>query len=333
MFDESGAVSDVSLISPQQRVQSGRRRRYALIPVKSDWTDPRGLMGYFNPLTGRYFRTPFLELILAARADLQHPYFAILDEMNLARVEYYLSDVLSAMESGEPIDLGVPDEGGSTEDAEDDSAVVPSSVAMPPNLLVIGTVNVDETTHAFSPKVLDRANVIEFNDVSVSAFLHEDEEIDEAGLRVRPDSITPRLLVPTAEDRKRAVDVAREHGDSTEALVMVHGILERFDRHFGYRVIEELLAFSGNTLTLVDDDADSTADTAFDLQLVQKVLPKLSGGRKLKRRSCIFFISAWRARSQERKISSTGNRREGEESPRSARPVDGTRRPRAGRKP
>ena len=87
---------------------------YLVVPVRPDWVDNRGLLGYFNPLTDQYSTTPFLDLLIRAKSEKEradsvgedpYPFFVILDEMNLARVEHYFSDFLSAVESGEPIPL------------------------------------------------------------------------------------------------------------------------------------------------------------------------------------------------------------------------------------
>src|SRR5262249_12255448 len=123
----------------------------------------------YNPLTQTYEWTEFLRFIIRAQESYQASdglaWFVILDEMNLAHVEYYFADLLSVIESGrdadgwtrEPLRLNYPD----TLDDE----VPPQELKLPPNLYVIGTVNMDETTHAFSPKVLDRAFTIELSDV------------------------------------------------------------------------------------------------------------------------------------------------------------------------
>ena len=75
--------------------------KHILIPVRPDWTDSSGLLGYKNVFTNQWVSTPFLEFILAADKDKDTPYVAILDEMNLARVEYYFSDFLSVLEDKE----------------------------------------------------------------------------------------------------------------------------------------------------------------------------------------------------------------------------------------
>src|SRR5439155_177966 len=90
---------------------------------------------------------------LDARDHPETPHILVLDEMNLSHVERYFADILSAMESGEEITLHSDGQARSP---------VPERVRWPKNVYVVGTVNVDETTYMFSPKVLDRANVVEF---------------------------------------------------------------------------------------------------------------------------------------------------------------------------
>jgi 5-methylcytosine-specific restriction endonuclease McrBC GTP-binding regulatory subunit McrB len=166
--------------------------RFALVAVRPDWIDNQSILGFVNPITDRYESTQALDLILRARATLERSAvkaeaprsFMLLDEMNLARVEHYFSDWLSCTESRrydadgaviqQPVPLhranramettlGKPD--GSTETVQ-----VPASLPLPTNLVVTGTVNVDETTYGFSPKVLDRAMVLEFDEVDLGAF-------------------------------------------------------------------------------------------------------------------------------------------------------------------
>jgi len=81
------------------------KKQYLLLPVRPDWNDDKYLIGYYNPLTKKYQSTPFLDFIMQADQDRKNPYFVCLDEMNLARVEYYFSTFLSAMESNKKIIL------------------------------------------------------------------------------------------------------------------------------------------------------------------------------------------------------------------------------------
>ena len=160
--------------------------QYRIVAVGADWTSNENLLGYADALQAGAYRSPVngaLELILRARADQAQPYFLILDEMNLSHVERYFADFLSAMEStNAPLSLHGVEAGLMSAGA--DGVTVPSCVALPDNLFIIGTVNVDETTYMFSPKVLDRANVIEFRATAelMDAFLDDPVGIDLVGL-------------------------------------------------------------------------------------------------------------------------------------------------------
>ena len=139
-------------------------------PVRPDWTDNKKIWGYLNPLEEievdgskkkSFYATDILRLVIRAEQYPDKDYFIILDEMNLARVEYYFSDILSLMESpGETVSLHSEE---NVVDAKS-QVIIPSEINFPSNIKIIGTVNVDETTHSFAPKVLDRAFVLEFLD-------------------------------------------------------------------------------------------------------------------------------------------------------------------------
>lgn len=134
----------------------GKDRRM-VVPVRPDWTGPDYLFGYEDALrtteSGRrpWYVPPVLAFMLKAAQDPHYPYLLVLDEMNLAHVERYFADFLSGVESGEPC---LPN----LEQDQDGNWVIrdgePERIPMPDNLFVVGTVNVDETTYMFSPKVL-----------------------------------------------------------------------------------------------------------------------------------------------------------------------------------
>nr|MBK7069437.1 hypothetical protein [Deltaproteobacteria bacterium] len=132
--------------------------------MRPDWRDPTGLLGYFNALHAEptFQPEPALRLAIAASRNPGKPYFLLLDEMNLAQVERYFAPFLSAMESGMDLVLHAGD--GPIND-------VPPSIPWPSNLRIGGTVNMDETTHSFSDKVLDRAFTIELWEVDLDTFL------------------------------------------------------------------------------------------------------------------------------------------------------------------
>jgi energy-coupling factor transporter ATP-binding protein EcfA2 len=265
-------------------------KRYAVIAVRPDWTDNRGLLGYYNPILQAYSQTAFLRLILSAAEEeraAQHegrdplPYFAILDEMNLARVEHYFSDFLSALESGEAIELHDDEalEAGENPDAEP----IPRSVTVPSNLFFTGTVNVDETTYMFSPKVLDRAFVLELNVVDLEGFgttgIAGEQDEDEAFRLVG----LPSVIRGPSEERRDDWQFLSTllGGELRRTAIDLHLALERHNRHFGYRVANEM----GRFIRLASEQCDRQGDetgarmlwTALDLAALTKVLPKLHG--------------------------------------------------------
>ena len=279
---EEGIDIDLKVVSGVARSEEDGAELHSVIAVKSEWTDSRGLLGYFNPITSTYARTDLIELLLRAGDDPDRPYLVILDEMNLARVEYYFSDFLSALESGEPLRLmssGMADE--SAANLESSEVEVPARLEIPPNVCFLGTVNVDETTHPFSAKVLDRANVIEFNDVDVERALGHGDAAPAEGLRLKDGALDPFWLCTAKAEALAPAARAHDVEEFTSALEDVHAMLERHNLHFGYRVIDEISAFVGHALGKVEGDNDTVVRAAFDLQLRQKVIPKLSGGREL----------------------------------------------------
>ena len=211
--------------------------------VRPEWTDPTGLTGYYDVLSNRYIVPPFLEAVLVATAHSHSPVFVVLDEMNLARVEYYFSDVLSAIETGRELQLhsnNVPLEGST-------GVSIRASLRMPANLYITGTINIDETTHPVSDKVLDRATVIDMSRVDLAGFLQ--------GLEARE---------PDLKDARAATE---------PLLVAVQGLLLAHGLGFGYRVAEEVVryhVFAGKSL-------GTPAAEITDRLMVQKILVKLRG--------------------------------------------------------
>ncbi|MGQ9547666.1 MAG: McrB family protein [Roseiflexus sp.] len=210
--------------------------RYLLVAVQPDWHSARDLLGYYNAITGKYHPTPFLRFLLRASADPSARYFVCLDEMNLARPEYYLAPILSAMETDDRlIDLGAPGAVVETVAGE----VLANPFRLPTNVVIIGTVNVDESAHTLSDKLLDRANVIELTDVDLEGF---------------------RTAYPGAID-----------DTIWNVIVAVHGIVARAGQPFGYRVLNEIVRY------IEQSQGVMTPQQALDLQIKQKILPKLRG--------------------------------------------------------
>ena len=215
-----------------------------ICPVRPEWTDPTGLTGYFDVLQNRYVVPPFLEAMLVATAYPDAPVFVVLDEMNLARVEYYLADILSSIESRHPVVLhssSVPLEGST-------GGEIPPQLALPDNLFLIGTINIDETTNTLSDKVLDRAVVIDMSEIDLPHFL---------------DALTARdaQLAPS-------VTACRAVLEPLSALLAPHGL------GFGYRLAEEFVRYHSFAVSGLNADPAAVID---DL-LVQKALVRLRGG-------------------------------------------------------
>jgi hypothetical protein len=129
---------------------------FQLISVRPDWEDEKPLFGYYNALEKKYEIPIFLKTLISASQNKDKMYFICLDEMNLAHVEYYFSDYLSAVEAKEPINL---------------NNFYIKELPIPSNVFIIGTINEDETTERISDKVLDRAFKIEMNEVDVATYV------------------------------------------------------------------------------------------------------------------------------------------------------------------
>ncbi|BBZ10542.1 McrB family protein [Mycobacterium branderi] len=253
------------------------RHRHVVVPVRPDWTGPESIFGYEDALRTSasgapvWFVPEAFEFVLRAANDPEHPYLLILDEMNLAHVERYFSDFLSGVESRRPVlpDL-VFDQRSRQWVLRDVEA---QRLPLPRNLFVVGTVNVDETTYMFSPKVLDRASTFEFRVTS--------DELD--GELQRP------IAAQAAEDQRvRAFaslaendDWQREHPHPARDEIMrtlreAHTILAGANQEFGHRTLYEILRFCAFFAATGDTDVD----TALDLAMMQKVLPKVHGSRR-----------------------------------------------------
>lgn len=251
-------------------------RCYEVISVGADWTSSEHVLGYPDGLDkSRYIRTKALDLILRAIAEPQRPHFLILDEMNLSHVERYFADLLSAIESGEPVPLhSDKDEAGALLVRDG----VPGEVQLPPNLFIVGTVNVDETTYMFSPKVLDRANVLEFRIATseLKGFLENPTVVDLAKLE-GVGAEFGKAFVALAHAIPRLADSERKMFEAE--LCLFFEALQAANAEFGFRVAKEGAAFL-HFHKLLSGGAWDFKD-AMDAQILQKLLPKLHGSRNV----------------------------------------------------
>ena len=233
---------------------------YKMVSVRPDWSDGSDLFGHTD-LNGNFIAGPICDAFDRAADEPDKPVLLCLDEMNLARVEYYLSDFLSVIESREWTDDGI---------------VVTDPIAqykngIPDNLYFVGTVNMDETTFPFSKKVLDRANTIEFSYVDLlPGFDALDAETKQQHLS--NDFLRTNYLV-MATDCEDEKDFVIQVCDE---LQKVNNILRKANAHVGYRVRDEIVFYMLN-----NKKAENllTFEQAFDNEIMQKILPRIQGSQ------------------------------------------------------
>lgn len=238
--------------------------QYEIVPVGADWTNREPLLGYPNALKNIEYVAPengVLQLILRAKQNENLPFFLILDEMNLSHVERYFADFLSAMESGEGIPLHKITEA---------TLDIPQILSLPKNLFIIGTVNIDETTYMFSPKVLDRANTIEFRltEDNLKDFIDSDIPLDLSKLEKEGASMAENFT-KIAKD-----SMVTNLGDYKNELAEFFGELKKSGAEFGYRTTSEIGKLMSHLEALGED-----GDVLLDIAIMQKLLPKLHGSR------------------------------------------------------
>jgi len=245
------------------------KTQYCIVPVGADWTNREPLLGYVNALNNSEYILPengALQLLLRANDNQEKPYFLILDEMNLSHVERYFADFLSVMESKDKFKLH--------SDKENKKSGVPHEINWPKNLFVVGTVNIDETTYMFSPKVLDRANVIEFrvNETEIEGFLNAGKEIK------------PITKMGIAMSNSFVAIAKKDQNDSDFSKLNIELLdffkeLQVLGAEFGYRTATEIqILFS--KIELINPAYSDKANEKIDIAIMQKLLPKLHGSRR-----------------------------------------------------
>jgi len=248
---------------------------FRVVAVGADWTGNENVLGYPDGLEkASYISKPSLDVILHAKANQATPHFLILDEMNLSHVERYFADILSAIESDEKIHLHQDSE------RQANGTAIPAEVELPKNLFIIGTVNVDETTYMFSPKVLDRANVIEFrmDAGELEGFLVNPAKPDLSKLDGRGESFGEAFVKAAKDSVAVPADVKAAYDAE---MLLLFKILQAHGAEFGYRTAYETARFI-HFFKLLGNHADGDASwfsAAFDCVVFQKLLPKLHGSR------------------------------------------------------
>ncbi len=247
-----------------------------LIPVGADWTDNTKILGYYNPLAdngaGKYEKTDVFRFIERAGANPEIPFFLILDEMNLSHVERYFSDFLSKMElldykeNSEPVFFDIPGYG---------------KLELPKNLFITGTVNIDETTYMFSPKVLDRANVIEFKPEMSEVLESLTKDASNGEQKSADDGVAEGFMQLANEVRSGTIP-----SEVQQILEGIKPILESFYKElekcgfeFAYRTVKEIRLYAIAAYKTAEGEKPTAAEIA-DIQILQKILPKIHGNKK-----------------------------------------------------
>lgn len=257
--------------------------RYCQVAVRPDWSDSTDLFGHVD-LNGNFVPGAILPFLKAATGHSNQPYILCLDEMNLARVEYYMSDFLSIIESRDLKDGEINSDLIMTNDkyGNDKEAIAAfGEIGFPQNLYIVGTVNMDETTFPFSRKVLDRANTIEFNYVDLG--LHFSEPIDAVKPYEADNSFLMSEYLVLNRDCREYFDVI---GPICSQLESINMILQKANAHVGYRVRDEIVFYLINNMNA----GLLTEEEAFDNCVMQKILPRIQGSSaSIKEMLCQLF--------------------------------------------
>lgn len=306
-----------------------------IVPVKPNWTSAEDLLGYYNPLENKYLSTKFLDALLEAHQNPHVPYLICLDEMNLARVEYYFADFLSLLEERDEqpeIHLFSSSEGEVLASElknfislindtavkldnrdingfidimkneefnaklhevcgfkEGDSLLkyhsylkrmlnsflnTPSSIKLPQNVRIIGAINVDETTHYLSPKILDRAHIMKFGSPLLSDWSLIEDEVEDFDLDM---SLPINFTSSELGERLPYPEFDRKSELTQDLITLVKDYLDPIGIEFGLRTIRQALGYS---------EALGKFETEYKIILnniiLHKVLPKLLfDGRKV----------------------------------------------------
>lgn len=286
---------------------------YKVISVGSNWTDNTALMGYVNPFGSGgnmvYEITPFLELLILANhpENTLKPHFLILDEMNLSHVEYYLSDILSLMETSQYGDntvinyekLKIIEKTLKLNYSKYNKYLLSSienllssntGLLFPKNLFIVGTINLDETTQMLSNKVLDRAHLIKIDTLSPStaltngdynSLLNDEVMYNKFGI-LMDYKITHNLNENFRTHYNTLITTPAKFVDVEllNTLDSVYEELHKIDQGFGYRITQEFFNYLIIGYEFYDRDS-SYLIKLLNKAIVQKVLVKLQGNRRI----------------------------------------------------
>lgn len=276
-----------------KELQGDKPGNFQLVMVRPNWHDSSELIGYLTRIDGtKYTPTDFLKFIVKAWKFPQIPFFLCLDEMNLAPVEQYFAEFLSLIETRDVrkekivTDSLIALERCESEevytqllrdlDVQQNSTLwskfMERGIGLPPNLVVMGTVNMDETTHSFSRKVLDRAMTFEMNEVDMTSGLEETNNhwnYDE-------HSIAPSFVIGEHTTGGQVNNKFKEAAKVVGYLLGLNLDLDKTPFKIAYRVRDEFLIYSYHN-SLLKNKPGNWLDTCLDEMTHMKILSRIEG--------------------------------------------------------
>ncbi|MCP4886912.1 MAG: AAA domain-containing protein [Planctomycetaceae bacterium] len=260
------------------------------ISVRPDWTDSSDVLGYVD-LQDQFRPGVVLKSARSASSDPQRYHVCLLDEMNLARVEHYFAEALSAMEDRRKVASGGFETSKLIAQALPSTYLAWQEQTMPANFSIVGTVNMDESSHSFSRKVLDRAFTLELSEV--------DLDLDRP--TPTPDSSEPVYWPPAfwfcgatrLAECNQSLPAFRENAErATTLLQKANKCLVHSQLQVGYRTRDEIVLFllNANDLPSAFRTHSGSQVDPLDLAMMMKVLPRLVGGSISIRRTMLGLI-------------------------------------------
>ena len=287
------ATTTQQYVNDDDRWKDNRPENFELIQVKPNWHNSMDVVGFYSNISKKYEYTPFVEFIVKAWQHKDTPYFLCLDEMNLAPVEEYFAEFLSAIESRSTDENGeyITDpiikpfkefgkdvcedmlkhllgEAHHTESNPLAEQFTKKGLTLPPNLMVMGTVNMDETTFSFSRKVLDRAMSMEMNEVDYDKFLSGESEQFPL-LKDINDLLVKRPQL--ASEVKEEIDSAKVIG----YLKDVNNLLDGTPFKLGYRAANEAMLYVAASCDFAGEKF--SIEKALDEFTLMKILSRIEG--------------------------------------------------------
>lgn len=237
------------------------RAECVVIPVQPNWRTKQDIMGFYNYFTNKFIPTELTQTLLRANVSKDRIFLVVLDEMNLARVEYYFSEFNSKLwldKEKREIELF---DGISTYDSDVEEYIKDNKIKIPDNIFFIGTINEDDSVSPISDKIFDRAQVVEFIETPTSENKGDLEKADE-------------ILNDNKDYTKYNSFIYNTKFENNIKMGIVDAVNKEMDKSFGkvigYRSIAQIETFINNFINSGGEEYD-----AMDMQLVSKFTPKI----------------------------------------------------------